>query len=98
MIARCLSCNCNYRPDPNLPAIEYPYCGPCNSKETLSLVKLRDIVIAPYNQEYKSRPSKRQGQKTFLHLQKRKKIRRERFGIYENSTGALAEGMEFAFN
>lgn len=68
----CLRCGDVYKPSPDVPAAEYPYCLGCNIAYSKKIMKLQDIKVSA--DEYKSKPGKRNGIKTEINKEKKKRV------------------------
>lgn len=92
----CLTCKCVYEPAKDATPAEYPYCFECNWKEAVKLRKLPSVNLG--TKDYKIKPGKRQGIKTFLATEKRKSSgKRKKLTYFVNKNGAVYENPFCAF-
>ena len=66
----CLTCKDEYTPVKDCLPAEYPFCMLCNMKEARGFFSLPIITLAKYN----SAPGKRNGKKTEVAMEKKRKL------------------------
>lgn len=68
----CLTCGAVYKPIIGCSPVEYPYCIGCNMAQSKKLIKLQDIKVSA--DIFRCKPGKRNGIKTEVNKQKKRRI------------------------